>query len=165
MAKLTDLIEEILKQMIDENDGEVEITRGALAERVNCVPSQITYVLSTRFTSGQGYQVESRRGGGGWIRVRRVYHNHPTSSYLMHVMHSLGEKLTQQDAQIFIRNFLDREVIEAATGQLLSAAMSDQSLGRLSQPMKDQVRCDLFRNLLIQIILTEEGRDDLSRLI
>ncbi|HEY5465485.1 MAG TPA: CtsR family transcriptional regulator, partial [Clostridia bacterium] len=67
MARLSDLIEETIKHMIEQNDGTVEITRSRLAELVNCVPSQITYVLSTRFTNGQGYLVESRRGGGGWI--------------------------------------------------------------------------------------------------
>ena len=72
MARLSDLIEETIKQMIATNNGMVEITRSKLAEMVNCVPSQITYVLSTRFTNGQGYVVESRRGGGGWIRIQRV---------------------------------------------------------------------------------------------
>jgi len=77
MARISDLIEDIIKQIIEQNDGRVEITRSELADRVNCVPSQITYVLATRFTNNQGYLVESRRGGGGWIRIRRVSLEYP----------------------------------------------------------------------------------------
>ena len=72
MARLSDMIEDILKQMIEQNDGYVEITRSELADQVNCVPSQVTYVLATRFTNNHGYLVESRRGGGGWIWISRV---------------------------------------------------------------------------------------------
>ena len=80
MARISDLIEVLIKQMIEENDGMVEITRAELADQVNCVPSQITYVLSTRFSCGQGYLVESRRGGGGMIRIRQV--ETPRNSYV-----------------------------------------------------------------------------------
>ena len=68
MAKISDMIEDLINQMIQDNSGSVEISRNELAEQLNCVPSQITYVISTRFTNGQGYVVESRRGGGGSIR-------------------------------------------------------------------------------------------------
>lgn len=156
MAKLSDLIEQILKQMIDENDGVVEITRGELADRVNCVPSQITYVLTTRFTNGQGYLVESRRGGGGWIRIKRVYNNQPASTYLMHVINSLGDSLSQQEVQVYIQNFVEQHVMNEATGKLLLAAVGDQSLGRAVQPLKDKIRNDIFQNLLVQLVINEE---------
>ena len=86
MARLSDVIECLIKQMIEDNDGYAIISRSVLAERVKCVPSQITYVLSTRFTNGQGYIVESRRGGGEIrIAVKRV----STTDYLMHTINSL----------------------------------------------------------------------------
>ena len=81
MARLVDVIEMMIKEMLDENNGAAVINRSDLAERVNCVPSQITYVISTRFTNGQGYIVESRRGGGGQIRISRVQRM-PETNYL-----------------------------------------------------------------------------------
>lgn len=160
MPKLTDLIEQLLKEMIEENNGVVEITRGELAQRVNCVPSQITYVLSTRFTNGQGYLVESRRGGGGWIRVRRVQNNRPSSTYLMHAIHSMGDAISQQDAQIFIRNFLEHGMISRETAMLLSAATCDQALARVPQPTKDRLRLEIFRTMMIQAIVFLEEEVD-----
>jgi len=94
MAKICDLVETLIKQLIDQNNGVIEITRSELADRVNCVPSQINYVLSTRFTNGQGYLVESRRGGGGWIRIRRVALDTPTC-YLMHTINSLSDQISE----------------------------------------------------------------------
>ena len=110
MAKVSDLIEEIIKEMMDENDGFAEITRGALAEMVNCVPSQVTYVLSTRFTNGQGYRVESRRGGGGSIRIYKIDLQNDLTGYIMHVVNSMGVALSQQQADVFIRNFVDYKI-------------------------------------------------------
>lgn len=90
MARLSDVIECMIKQMLEDNNGSAIISRSVLAEQVNCVPSQITYVLSTRFTNGQGYLVESRRGGGGQIRIARILHVSSTE-YLMHSINSLGD--------------------------------------------------------------------------
>ena len=72
MARLVDVIEMMIKDMLDENNGSATISRSDLAERANCVPSQVTYVLSTRFSTGNGYIGESRRGGGGRITMTQV---------------------------------------------------------------------------------------------
>ena len=124
MARLVDVIEMMIKEMLDENNGAAVINRSDLAERVNCVPSQITYVISTRFTNGQGYIVESRRGGGGQIRISRVQRM-PASSYLMHSINSLGDTISQQEAEIFLLNFVDYGVMDQKTARLIKAAISD----------------------------------------
>ena len=90
MARLVDVIEQMIKAMIDENDGQAVISRSQLAEQANCVPSQITYVLSTRFSSGNGYIVESRRGGGGQITITRVSHAGP-EHYLQAILDAVGD--------------------------------------------------------------------------
>ena len=72
MARLVDVIEAMIKELIEENNGSATISRSVLAERANCVPSQVTYVLSTRFSTGSGYIVESRRGGGGQITITQI---------------------------------------------------------------------------------------------
>ena len=103
--RISDVIEQFLAQMMNDGNGEVEIRRNELAEHFNCVPSQINYVISTRFTPEKGYIVESRRGGGGSIRIKRI--SMTKSSFLMHVVNSVGENLNQLSAQIFIKNIFE----------------------------------------------------------
>ncbi len=81
--RMSDLIEEFIKELFDEDNQLVEIQRNELAEQFNCVPSQINYVISTRFKPSQGYYVESRRGGGGHITIKKV--NNTKSDYFMHI--------------------------------------------------------------------------------
>ncbi len=152
MARLSDLIEETIKHMIEQNDGAVEITRSRLAEMVNCVPSQITYVLSTRFTNGQGYLVESRRGGGGWIRIQRIELGED-SAYLMHALHSFGEELSQHEAEIYIGNFIDYGIIGPQDARLLRAALSDNALSQVDVAQRAAIRMDLFKNMLTSLFL------------
>lgn len=152
MARISDLVEEIIKQLIDQNDGHIEITRGELADRVNCVPSQITYVLATRFTNNQGYLVESRRGGGGWIRIRRVSMTTPTH-YLMHALNAMGTALSQHQAEVLIRNFIDYDIIAERDARLLMSAVSDRSLFDVPVDQRDRIRMTIFKNMLTSLIV------------
>lgn len=152
MARISDHIELLLKQMMDQNNGSIEISRNSLADRINCVPSQITYVLSTRFTNNQGFLVESRRGGGGWIRIRRVEMKTPTH-YLMHALNNIGDSLSQHQAEVLIRNFLDYEIIRDREARLLQAATSDRSLLEINVEQKDRVRMYIFKNMLTSLIV------------
>ena len=133
MARLSDIIEDTIKRMIEQNDGMVEITRSRLAEMVNCVPSQITYVLSTRFTNGQGYLVDS--------------------AYLMHALHSFGEELSQHEAEIYIGNFIDYGIITEQDARLLRAALSDNALSQVDVAQRAAIRMDLFKNMLTSLFL------------
>ena len=117
MASMSDIIEAFLKQMINETNGAIEIQRNELANHFNCVPSQINYVIDTRFTTDRGYYVESRRGGGGHIRIRRVNINRP-GNYLMHIISSMGGNISQKSAEVFINNFVDYDVISDREGLL-----------------------------------------------
>ena len=152
MARISDHIELLLKQMMDQNNGSIEISRNSLADRINCVPSQITYVLSTRFTNNQGFLVESRRGGGGWIRIRRVEMTTPTH-YLMHALNNIGDSLSQHQAEVLIRNFLDYDIIRDREARLLQAATSDRSLLEINVEQKDRVRMYIFKNMLTSLIV------------
>ncbi|MDD2457158.1 MAG: CtsR family transcriptional regulator [Eubacteriales bacterium] len=152
MAKISDLVETLIKQLIEQNNGVIEITRSELADRVNCVPSQINYVLSTRFTNGQGYLVESRRGGGGWIRIRRVTLDTPTR-YLMHTINSLGDQISEHQADVLIRNFQDYNIIVPIVARVLRAATSDQALRIVQPEQRDLVRMALFKNALASLVV------------
>lgn len=159
MPRLTDIIEQMIKDMIDENEGMVEITRGALAEKVDCVPSQITYVLSTRFTNGQGYVVESRRGGGGWIRIRRITNDNRTSQYVMHILNGIGDSLSRHEADVYLTNFIDYKVIDKWAAALMYAATSDQALAKVPPRSRDLIRMDVFKSMLLRLAIHLEEEE------
>ncbi len=152
MARMSDIIEEFLKRMIIEMDGAIEIQRNELANQFNCVPSQINYVIDTRFTTERGYYVESRRGGGGHIRIRRVDINRP-GNYLMHIISSMGDSISQQSAEVFINNFVDYEVVSNREGLLLKAATSDKVIGSINIPDRDFIRAIMLKNMLTSLLV------------
>lgn len=150
MASLSDLIEGMIKQMIEENDGRLETTRNELAVRVHCVPSQISYVIATRFSSGQGYYVESRRGGGGWIRIRRVTEGGP-DEYVAHLIAAAGDRLTSHGAQLLVVHLADRGALDATSQVLFSAALSDRALAEVPPELRDRVRMDVLKHMLTSL--------------
>lgn len=152
MARMSDVIEAFLKQMISETDGAIEIQRNELANYFNCVPSQINYVIDTRFTTERGYYVESRRGGGGCISIKRVNINRP-GNYLMHIISSMGDSISQQSAEVFIKNFVDYEVISKREGLLLKAATSDKVIGSVQMPERDALRASMLKNMLASLLV------------
>ncbi|HHV95824.1 MAG TPA: CtsR family transcriptional regulator [Clostridiaceae bacterium] len=152
MAVLSDMIEQFIKKMIEEMDGVIEIQRNELADYFNCVPSQINYVIDTRFTSERGYYVESRRGGGGHIKIRRINFKEP-SSYLMHIINSLGDSITQQLAEVFIVNLAENNIINEREALLMKAATNDKVLGSLSKTNKDRVRASILKNMLVSLLV------------
>ncbi|MCL2740603.1 MAG: CtsR family transcriptional regulator [Oscillospiraceae bacterium] len=145
--KISDNIESFIKGLMDETGGQTEIQRNELAIRFGCVPSQINYVISTRFSNGQGYIVESRRGGGGGIRIRRAGHG-PAGGYLMHIITSMGVSITQQCAGIFIRNFLDYGAINEREAALLYAAVNDKALAVAPKGLRDELRAGILKSMM-----------------
>ena len=149
MARLSDIIEDFIKQALHDAEGVAEIQRNELASHFNCVPSQINYVISTRFTHDRGYYVESRRGGGGFIRISRVNVGRGGSGgYLMHIVSSLGRRISQQDAEAFIGNFVDYDVVTEREAGIMRAAVSDKALARIAQPGRDAIRAEILRNMM-----------------
>ena len=146
--RLSDVIEEFLKELLNEEDM-IEIKRNELAERFNCVPSQINYVISTRFTPMQGYYVESSRGGGGCIKIKKVSITH--SDYLVHTINSIGDTITAKEVEIFVNNFLDYEIIDEKEAKLIKGATSDKVL-TLPKETKDEIRAKIFKNMLINLV-------------
>lgn len=146
--RISDIIEDFIKEMLEDDDLAV-IQRNDLAEQFNCVPSQINYVISTRFTPMQGYYVESSRGGGGCIKIKKVNITH--SDYIMHIINSIGDSITAKDIEIFIKNFLDYEVIGEKEARLIKGATSDNVL-TLPKNTKDEIRAKIFKNMLINLV-------------
>ena len=146
--RMSDMIEEFIKELFEDEDS-IEIQRNDLAEHFNCVPSQINYVIATRFKPSQGYYVESKRGGGGHIKIKKV--NSTKSNYFMHIINSVGEAITAQEVDIFISNFLSYGMISEIEAKLLKVATSDNVL-KLPTQTRDEVRARIFKNMLINLI-------------
>lgn len=147
--RISDVIEEFIKELLKDEDDFIEIQRNELAEQFNCVPSQINYVISTRFKPSQGYYVESKRGGGGHIRIRKV--NITKSDYLMHVITSIGDSITANEVDIFISNFLTYEMVTKKEAKLLKVATSDNVL-IVPQEIRDKLRANIFKNMLVNLV-------------
>ena len=124
-VRVSDIIEEFIKELF-EDDNEIEIQRNDLAQKFNCVPSQINYVIATRFKPAQGYYVESRRGGGGHITIRKV--NNTKEDYLMHIINNMGNSISNSEAEILISDFLTYSLINKKEAKLLRVATSDNVL-------------------------------------
>lgn len=152
MARLSDIIEAFIKQMISDTNGAIEIQRNELASQFNCVPSQINYVIDTRFTADRGYYVESKRGGGGFIKIRRVDTSR-SGGYLMHIVSSMGNSISQQSAEVFINNFVDYDVISTREGYIMKAAVSDKVLGSIPLPHRDMYRASILKNMLTSLLV------------
>lgn len=133
-----------------ERDGYTEIQRNELAQSLGCVPSQINYVIDSRFTPEQGYIVESRRGSGGYIRISRVQGDSDT--VLMHVINAIGTSLDEKTCRAHILNLSHQDVLDAVTARLMLTATSDNSLKLHPQEGRDKTRALLFKNMLLTAI-------------
>lgn len=146
--RMSDMIEEFIKELFDK-ENIIEIQRNDLAEKFNCVPSQINYVISTRFKPSQGYYVESKRGGGGHITITKV--NITKSNYFMHIISSIGDLITAQEVSIFISNFLSYNMVTENEAKLLKVATSDNVL-IIEAGTRDRLRANIFKNMLLNLV-------------
>lgn len=152
--RMSDLVANYIMRALDKSDGNAEIQRNVLAGELGCVPSQINYVITSRFTPEQGYIVESKRGGGGYIRITRVTTDR--RSAIMHIVNSIGDKLSSSSAAIMLRNMKDSGIISAYDSALMSAALSDKAYGDTPPQKRDSLRASIFKNLLITHMIINE---------
>ena len=146
-VRVSDIIEEFIKELF-EDDNEIEIQRNDLAQKFNCVPSQINYVIATRFKPAQGYYVESRRGGGGHITIRKV--NNTKEDYLMHIINNMGNSISNSEAEILISDFLTYNLVNNKEAKLLKVATSDNVLD-VPKEYRDKLRASILKNMLLNI--------------
>ena len=147
--RVSDIIEAFIKEMFeDEENDYIEIQRNELAEHFKCVPLQINYVISTRFKPSQGYYVESRRGGGGSIRIKKVATTN--DEYIMHIINNIESILSSKEVDILISDLLSYSVINAKEAKLLKVATNDKVL-ELPPGIKDEVRARIFKNMLLNL--------------
>jgi transcriptional regulator of stress and heat shock response len=148
--RLSDLIADMIQQMINEADGIAEIQRNDMASRLGCVPSQINYVITSRFTPEQGYIVESRRGGGGFIRITRKAQS--GNEMLSQVIGAIGDRLNEETARIYTASLFSSGIISAEASRLLRAASCDQVYREVPQAGRDAVRAAVMKQMLITLM-------------
>ena len=148
---LADYIAQILDEMLNENNGSLEIKRNEMASKLGCVPSQISYVITSRFTPERGYIIESRKGGGGCIRIiRKQMHK---NEYLMHFFYAIGEKISENEALAYINNLLDNDIITSREAIMMSSALSNAALNNvLPRSAREVVRAGIFKHIILSIM-------------
>ena len=147
--KISDSIANYILELLEEENS-AEIKRNELANTLGCVPSQINYVLTSRFTPEQGYRIESRRGGGGYIRITRVYHD--SSSQLITLVNAIGDAIDGNSARVILNHLLTYKLASEETVKAMAAAISDQSLRIVPQGVRESIRADLLKNIMITLL-------------
>ncbi|AGF53977.1 MULTISPECIES: CtsR family transcriptional regulator [Clostridium] len=150
MARLSDIIEEFIKQMFNENANNVVfIQRNELADQFRCAPSQINYVLTTRFTYERGYLIESKRGGGGHIAIKQLEYDDLNKREEL-INQSIGDTITYHNANALVNHLLESGIIEKRECEIMKIAVNDRSL--TSADNKNKIRADILKGMIMIIL-------------
>ncbi len=147
MAGISNIIEAFIKSLLEDGEGSIEIQRNELAEYFDCAPSQINYVLSTRFTANKGYYIESRRGGGGYIKIIKVsIHEYKDINDI--IVNTIGDSITKNKAFDIVDGLWEEEIITKRESEIIKAAIGDRSLN--CDPMlRNCLRAYILKNVLL----------------
>lgn len=161
--RLSDAIEQFIKTMMMEDDHQIELKRNELAEYFRCAPSQINYVLATRFTPEHGYVIESRRGGGGYIRIFRITHD-SGRQLLYAILERIGDSIDEHAAANLIQQLYERELATKQEALLMQSAVSAQALSLpITIDMKNALRAKILKSMLMQLAHKDAGSSGEAR--
>jgi len=150
VRNISDIIEQYLKNVLDSSGKEiVEIKRSEIADRFQCVPSQINYVINTRFTIERGYMVESKRGGGGYIRIIKVRADNQ-AHLLEQILRLINQRLSQAAAEDIIGRLVTEEVISSREAKLMLSVI-DRSVLYIDLPHRDELRARMVKAMLTSL--------------
>lgn len=150
MARLSDTIEEFIKTLLeDSSESELQIQRNELASYFSCAPSQINYVLTTRFTSDKGYYIESRRGGGGYIVIRRVEYG-TRKSLSESINEKIGDNLTYDKGIQIVDGIIESGIITGREGDIMKVAINDRVLSIYDN--RNKVRSDILKAMIMIVL-------------
>ena len=145
--RISDEVAKYLLELLEESHGDIQIQRNELANNIGCVPSQINYVITSRFTPEHGYIVESRRGGGGYIRITRIKTEKSTA--IMNIINSIGSKLDALSAEMIIKSLVQRGIISENTSKLMLSAVSDRGYTDIPVNLRCILRASILKNMLL----------------
>lgn len=150
MARISDIIAQFINDMIEEEKNkEVMIQRNELANKFNCAPSQINYVLTTRFTTEKGYMIESRRGGGGYIIIKRVEYN-SKDKRLDEINKAIGNSLTYSSAILLIEHLYNTNLITKRELEIIKISINDRTL--VTSDDKNRLRAEILKGIIMVIL-------------
>ncbi len=147
---LTEQIAEIIERMLKESGGELEIQRNKLANSVGCVPSQINYVITSRFNTNRGYIVESKRGGGGYVKITKVSFDN-SASMLMHCLAAVGESIDAESAKALLISLYDAEIITEKELKLIYSVINNKALSSCDANSRDTLRADILKSVILTL--------------
>jgi transcriptional regulator of stress and heat shock response len=150
MRNISDIIESYLKHVLELSDEDlVEIKRSEVADKFQCVPSQINYVINTRFTVERGYIVESKRGGGGYIRIMKV-ESHDAAHLIDHLLSLLQNRISQSSAEDIIYRLVHEEIITNREAKIMLSVI-DRSVLYIDLPYRDELRSRMLKAMLTSL--------------
>lgn len=142
---ISDKIEAFITELLkDDTDEWLELKRNELASIFGCVPSQINYVISTRFNPEHGYVVESRRGGGGYLRIKQIKHE---NGLIMQTITLTGNSIDEKSAKAYLANLIRQNAIDEKYASIIMSGISDNVL-TIHQPERDKLRANIFKSML-----------------
>ena len=147
--KLSDAIADMILNMFDDNTSTIQIQRNDLAQQLGCVPSQISYVITSRFTPEQGYRIESRRGGGGYIMITRAA---TKENALMSLVNSIGNSIDEKSAKANIYNLHYQGLLSDKAGRIMMSVVSDNNFKGVETEIKNQIRASLLKQMLLAYV-------------
>ena len=147
---ISDIITQAILDTLNQSGGSVQLKRNELANQIGCVPSQINYVITSRFTPEHGYIVESKRGGGGYIRIIKI--NPKPNNMVMHVVNSIGNEIDENSARMILQNLFRNKWIEEKDEKIISSAVTNHILRKLPHTAGNQVRAELLKSMLLALI-------------
>ena len=150
MARLSDIIESFIKEVLSESGGQqVQIQRNELADQLRCAPSQIKYVLTTRFTYDKGYVIESRRGGGGYIVIKQLANDKADVRNTL-INDTIGNSITYHNANSVLEGVYESDLITKRELEIMKMAINDRTLNAIED--KNKVRAEVLKAMLMAIL-------------
>lgn len=145
--RISDEVTKYLLELLEEYHGDIQIQRNELASSMGCVPSQINYVITSRFTPEHGYIVESRRGGGGYIRITQI--KTEKSAAVKDIINAIGQKLDALSAEMIIESLVRRDIISEKISKLMLSAISDRVYIDIPVNLRCALRASILKNMLL----------------
>ncbi|WP_297132730.1 CtsR family transcriptional regulator [Terrisporobacter sp.] len=157
MASISDIIEKFIKNLMKDSDN-IQIQRNELANLFNCAPSQINYVLTTRFSREKGYEILSKKGGGGYVEIKKI--KTIKTNTREHVLHTIYEKIdnkiTYFQGKVIINWLLDINIINNKEAKIILCVIDDKSLNTPIYELSENIRAKILKNIIEELFNIEE---------
>ncbi len=154
MASISDIIEKFIKDLMEDSNT-VQIQRNELANLFDCAPSQINYVLTTRFSREKGYEVQSKKGGGGYVKINKVIR--VNQNQILHIIHTkIDKEITYIQGRMVVNYLLDKNFINNRESKIILCAIDDKSLSSPIHGLNDIVRAKILKNIIEELFYIEE---------